>query len=305
MRKIVPLTQISGGSIVNSMVGVKNNTLTVSPLPTASTNWSVNYDSTSGTLYVVQPDGTTISTSGFETIYSIGVGTQGDSGINGTNGIDGINGIFNENGPQGARGPTGPQGYQGIDGPLGLTGGVGGQGQYGLTGTAGNPGPQGIVGAAGPQGQQGDRGNDGDIYIIFSETQPLNTNLPGDVWFEIHVRNFSAENRSSCSAPPTTTTTYAPATTTTSGPNLNSGFIAGGQTATVVLGVIQVLDYVTVTTDILNATLSVPRYVLAGVSSSLNAYYAGGDVSQTVDVIDEHNFGNRYLFSICFIFDNS
>jgi len=198
MLKIVPLTQIKAGRRAGTIVSAAGHALSVQDLPTVTNSYFLSYDPGRGILYAAQPDGSVVSTSGFETIYSIGTGVAGSFGLNGKDGNDGLDASNGAPGAQGLRGPIGPQGYQGPAGPQGPKGDPGGQGAYGEDGPTGNIGTQGKEGPIGPMGQVGYRGLDRDIYFVFSETQPAHDLLPGNVWYEIRVRNYSALNRASC-----------------------------------------------------------------------------------------------------------
>ena len=80
MKKIVPLTQVKGNRSLNTLLKVSNGLISKLKIPNVQVNWTINYDSEGGTLYVVKPDGTTIYTSGFN-LLSIFIGENSETGI--------------------------------------------------------------------------------------------------------------------------------------------------------------------------------------------------------------------------------
>lgn len=106
-------------------------------------------------------------------------GPQGIQGIQGTIGLTGIKGDKGDKGDlgdQGSIGPQGPQGIQGIQGETGLSG------LQGLPGDPGPAGPQGPIGTQGPTGPQGPigltgpAGSGGDILVILTGSNIVNSN---------------------------------------------------------------------------------------------------------------------------------
>ena len=149
---------------------------------------SGKYDQQTGTLTLVNVDGTTIIIPNLPTVLNIGngptgpTGPEGVAGQNGRNGKDGRDGAqgcigpkgdvgpagpaggyggIGPRGPVGPTGPQGPQGLPGIQGDIGATGPTGPQGPQGVAGAMGPTGPAGTAGVIGPQGPTGPKGEQG------------------------------------------------------------------------------------------------------------------------------------------------
>lgn len=132
---------------------------------------AARYDVETGTLVLVNNDGSQLSVGGFLTNGNIGRGPKGEPGIQGR---PGMNGLHGRDGVNGERGCQGPRGFPGLDGPEGPPGPRGAQGAPGLPGTQGE------------KGDKGDRGTDGvsptfhigDVasYMFFGDSGP------GEMW---------------------------------------------------------------------------------------------------------------------------
>ncbi|AQT28577.1 putative flagellar hook-length control protein FliK [Erwinia phage vB_EamM_Yoloswag] len=112
----------------------------IEEIPTSS---SANFDSQSGTLTIIFPNGTQASVTGLPTadqLKSGREGVQGKQGIQGTPGKDGRDGRDGEPGCPGVKGDPGRNGPTGDTGPIGPTGDTGPVGPTGSTGPTGNPG---------------------------------------------------------------------------------------------------------------------------------------------------------------------
>lgn len=106
------------------------------------------FDAESGTLYLLNSDGTIVQIPGFTTARNVPEGRQGLQGLPGKqgtpgrNGRDGRPGIQGCAGPKGDRGPIGPTGPTGPIGPQGLLGPIGPTGPTGPTGEPGTDGEE-------------------------------------------------------------------------------------------------------------------------------------------------------------------
>lgn len=107
----------------------------------------VSFDSLTGTLTVIFPDGSQKSVGGFPTSDQMKLGRQGEQGKrglpgkNGKNGRDGREGEPGCPGLRGAPGRQGPTGNTGSIGATGETGAIGATGATGATGPAGRDAP--------------------------------------------------------------------------------------------------------------------------------------------------------------------
>lgn len=148
LQKIDP-SFISGAGGTKNQVLAKKNDLSVGFIDPAKQDpsedkSSVQFDSATGTITVIFPDGTQKIASGLPTADQMKAGRegkQGKQGIQGNAGKDGRDGRDGEPGCPGIRGTRGRQGPTGNTGPIGPTG------------NTGAPGPTGVQGNTGPAGR--------------------------------------------------------------------------------------------------------------------------------------------------------
>ncbi|MEG0375335.1 MAG: collagen-like protein [Raoultibacter sp.] len=104
---------------------------------------NAQFDTLTGTLTIVFPDGSQSTVTGLPTadqLKSGREGKQGKEGLRGLPGADGRDGRDGSDGCPGPRGPRGRQGPTGNTGPNGATGNTGAVGPTGPTGPTGSPG---------------------------------------------------------------------------------------------------------------------------------------------------------------------
>lgn len=109
---------------------------------------SISFDSETGTITVVFPDGSQKTATGFPTADQMKAGRegkQGKQGIQGDDGKDGKDGRDGEPGCPGIRGTRGRQGPTGNTGPIGSTGDTGPVGPTGPIGPTGPAGRDAII----------------------------------------------------------------------------------------------------------------------------------------------------------------
>lgn len=109
------------------------------------------FDSSSGTLILVQTNKAIVRITGFSELASIVEhlgrrGPRGKEGKRGAKGRDGRDGKDGEQGCSGAKGDTGPQGNTGATGARGHTGATGDRGATGATGATGARGEDATAG---------------------------------------------------------------------------------------------------------------------------------------------------------------
>lgn len=193
------LKQIKSGNKAKSFF-VANKSI-VTPLFADTPNiktYSLNYDSETGTLKAIKPDGSTLETTGFNTLHTIGTGEQGAQGSLGSDGIFGGIGLKGIQGRVGNRGATGTTGYTGPIGKRGPVGDVGDIGNTGVTGKRGPRGEDGNIGDTGPVGYTGYHGEDYVLSTVFSESAPENVMKPNGFWFQIKTNTSLANARARC-----------------------------------------------------------------------------------------------------------
>ncbi|QZE57646.1 hypothetical protein pEaSNUABM17_00100 [Erwinia phage pEa_SNUABM_17] len=147
LTKISPAL-IDGGSYpVGKVLGKKTASAVefIDPTEAAKIPGSqgAEFDTTTGTLTIVWPDGSQSSVLGLPTadqLKSGREGKQGKDGLRGLPGADGRDGRDGEDGCPGPRGPRGRNGPTGNTGPVGATGNTGAVGPTGATGPTGSPG---------------------------------------------------------------------------------------------------------------------------------------------------------------------
>ena len=121
---------------------------------------SINFDTQSGTLTIIFPDGSQATANGLPTADQMRSGKQGEQGKQGIQGRAGIDGRDGRNGEQGCPGPRGSQGRMGATGNTGAVG---------PTGDTGAPGPTGPTGATGASGRDATI----DEYVVSPVLDPI------------------------------------------------------------------------------------------------------------------------------------
>lgn len=197
MIKYLPLISVGATGKLDSIMQTGKQ-VGLTTIPVINANYILTYDKDRGILYAVQPDGTLLEASGFNTISSIGVGETGFAGNDGTDGQSGANGTDGAVGKVGMRGSPGSQGPQGERGIIGDRGEKGARGDVGLQGNRGPIGQIGRKGAKGSKGERGFRGIDHDLYVVFSENEPEHPVKPGNVWNQIITHTYSGMQQKSC-----------------------------------------------------------------------------------------------------------